>query len=179
MPFTAEGRRFAYVAEPSDGLDDRLGEILGDISVATHPGIPAMRHGVKMPVGSQTVVAQDMTILLAAAPDCLMAIRELMDKDFAQLQEYLAAAMTDLRRDFASKWISVCALSVSDFVKPGEDVEDRKAREVEQRLLEQVKAEEKEREREKAKEKEKEVEAKRRTKKKKGKPERRRTQHQR
>ena len=153
--FTAEGRRFAYVSEPSDGLDDRLGEILGDISVATHPGIPAIRHGVKMALGSQTVVAQDMTILLAAAPDCLMAIRELMDKDFAQLQEYLAAAMTDLRRDFASKWISVCALSVSDFVKPGEDAEDRKAREVEQRLLEQVKAEEKEREREKAKEKEK------------------------
>ena len=157
--FTAEGRRFAYVSEPSDGLDDRLGEILGDISVATHPGIPAIRHGVKMPVGSQTVVAQDMTILLAAAPDCLMAIRELMDKDFAQLQEYLAAAlrnpMTDLRREFASKWISVCALPVSDFVSSGEDAEDRKAREVEQMLLEQVKAEEKEREREKAKEKEK------------------------
>ena len=92
-----------------------------------------------------------MTILLAAAPDCLMAIRELMDKDFAQLQEYLAAAlhnpMTDLRREFASKWISVCALPVSDFVSSGEDAEDRKAREVEQMLLEQVKAEEKERER--------------------------------
>ena len=66
--FTSQGRRFAYVSTPDPQNDALLSDVLRNVIPPEAPaGIDpaAVRAGCAMPAGSQTVVAQDMTILLA------------------------------------------------------------------------------------------------------------------
>eukprot|EP01045_Picozoa_sp_COSAG04_P044061 COSAG04_NODE_14756_length_556_cov_1.013129_1_plen_91_part_10 len=66
---------------------------------------------MEIAAGSQTIVAHDMTILLAVPPDCLKASDQLVEKEqMGRLKDYFAETVN------SEAWIQVAALPVSKCV---------------------------------------------------------------
>lgn len=125
--FSVSGRRFAVMSDPDQANDARVCELLG----AFQPPNAPERRGCTIPPGSQSVIAQDLTILLAMEPECIMAVREL-NRGFADLN----AAMADALLHPLSKWVHVCGLPVEEFVRKEETELEREALEAQALLLE-------------------------------------------
>eukprot|EP01052_Picozoa_sp_SAG31_P008297 SAG31_NODE_416_length_15934_cov_7.384970_16_plen_672_part_00 len=133
--FSVFGRRFAVMSDADQANDAELRGILAPLLSSD----AAERRGCTILPGSQSVIAQDLTILLAMELECIMAVREL-SRGFADLNGTMADALLRPSLCAASKWIYVCGLPVNDFVPKEETELEREAREAQARLLEEERA---------------------------------------
>ena len=146
VSFSAEGRRFAWIG-PAKSAGREMDEFNATLQEVL-PGGQNQQHCVSMAAGSTSIIAQDMTFLLAVEPDCLMAVRTLFEKDFRELNEWLMHALNTGKTTKLgySNWIPVCAFPTEEFLPQTETPAEITARKEQERLLAQETQEKQKRE---------------------------------